>query len=393
MTILPNYTHFASANWDTGTVANVLAYAGQPIDEALIFGIGGGIVAGYFTFDFHGADPQLTFLARYSFDPLKVIYGRLGIKPIVRQTDQPERARRYLLEALDAGQPAIVLADLYSLSYNNLSADPLEWAMMPVLVYGHDDHQAHLADRARVGLTVPADELAAARGRVKKDKHRLWTLPPADLDRLPAAVEQGIRACLNSFYGDPPLAPLKNKFGFAAYQKWADLLVNRKDKLAWSKYFAAGPRFYNGLTSAYRGIELLGTGGAASRPQYADFLEQAAALLDRPALKAAAAPFRAAAARWGELTAALLPESVPLLAETRRLMQREGQLFVEQGGASLAERQQLSARRESLRRQWNDGAALDEAETAALCESLRERVLAVHAAEQTALAALRDALG
>lgn len=393
MIILPNFTHFASANWDTGTVANTLAYAGQPIDEALIFGISGGIVAGYFTFDFHGEDPHLTFLARYSFDPLKVIYDRLGIKPRVRQTDQPELARRYLLETLDAGQPAIVLADMYSLSYNNVAADPLEWAMMPVLVYGHDDHHAHLADRARVGLTVTAGELAAARGRVKKDKHRLWTLPPVDLDRLPAAVEAGLRTCLNSFYGDPPVAPLRNKFGFMAYQKWADLLVNRKDKLAWSKYFAAGPRFYNGLTSAYRSIELLGTGGAASRPQYADFLEQAAALLDRPALKVAAAPFRAAAVRWGELSAALLPETVPLLAETRQLMQRERQLFAEQGGASLPERQQITARRQTLQREWNGRAALDAAETVALCESLRERVLAVHDAEQIALSTLRDALG
>ena len=82
-----------------------------------------------------------------------------------------------------------------------------------------------IADRAHVPLEIEAAELAKARGRVKKVKHRLLTLDPPNLDHLPAAVTQGIRQTISLFTEDPP-AGSRDNFGLAAYQKWADMLVN-----------------------------------------------------------------------------------------------------------------------------------------------------------------------
>ena len=49
------YNHFAGRHWETGSVRNFYAYrgvnaphTGQPYSEALLMGVSGGIVMGYF---------------------------------------------------------------------------------------------------------------------------------------------------------------------------------------------------------------------------------------------------------------------------------------------------------------------------------------------------------
>ena len=127
MTVLNNYRYFLGRHWETGSVCNHWAYqgvtaphTGQPYSEALLLGISGGIVMGYFSFAYEGYDPQARILTRNTFDPLDRLLERLGAVQHLRQTPDPARARRYLLEALDQGLPPIAWADAYSLPYNNL---------------------------------------------------------------------------------------------------------------------------------------------------------------------------------------------------------------------------------------------------------------------------------
>ena len=72
---------------------------------------------------------------------------------------------------------------------------------------------------------------------------------------------------------------------------------------------------YAGLTSAYKYIQLWWTGGRGARHIYADFLDEAAVVLDKPALHEVGGQFRAAAGAWDSLTAGLLPDSVPMFRE------------------------------------------------------------------------------
>ena len=78
MPVLDNYSHFTGRHWETGTVCNYLAYqgitaphTGQPYSEALLLGVSGGVVMGYFTFAYEGYDPHVALLTRNTFDPLK----------------------------------------------------------------------------------------------------------------------------------------------------------------------------------------------------------------------------------------------------------------------------------------------------------------------------------
>ncbi|MBZ0286494.1 MAG: DUF4872 domain-containing protein, partial [Anaerolineae bacterium] len=363
---------------------------GQPLSEALLMGIAGGITAGYFVFEYEGSDPSLHFLTYHLYNGAPtILYDRLGIKKQTKQTDSGEKAFKNLDDALQAGKPAVMWADMFSLTYNNLPQAADMWGVMPLIVYGHEGDTVHIADRARVPLTADTAEFGRAWGRVASEKHRLMTVAEPDFDRLPAAVEAGIRECLQNMLGEPPKAPMKGKFGLDAFTRWADMLINPKEKNGWPKKFTTGARLYNGLVSTVQYIDFYFTGGCGARGVYADFLDEAARILGKPALQQAAQHYRAAVQHWSALTRAALPDDIDLLRETRELMQRRYDLFVNQGAEALPERQEMRARLNQLREQAD---TLNETQAAALRENLRVHVLAVHDAEKEAALALQAAI-
>jgi hypothetical protein len=151
---------------------------------------------------------------------------------------------------------------------------------------------------------------------------------------------------------------------------------------------------YAGLASAFEFAFLFGKGleQDAERGLYADFLGEAATLLGQPGLDEAAAKYRAAAQLWRELPALLLPDEVAPLGETRALMQRKHRLFIEQGGASLAEIRDIYNRLAAIRRDMIAGFPLSNAEVTAHRERLAAHILRIRDAEQEAVTALASAI-
>ena len=111
---------------ETATLANVLAnqgvvsgLTGEPLTEATILGIGGGLGAGYILWEFksHGA-PILTlgFRNQWQYPWIPGWTGktleRLGIEADVHQTGGAKGAREALDARLDAGSPVIASVDL-----------------------------------------------------------------------------------------------------------------------------------------------------------------------------------------------------------------------------------------------------------------------------------------
>ncbi len=398
-----NYKQFSGIHWETGTVRNFFAqrgfkapHSGQAYSEAMLLGVSGGIVMGYFTFLYKGTDPQCHILTRNTFDPLEKMLSRLGVVQTLKQTGIAQKAENILIETLEEGQPAIVWADMWSLPYNALAPDEGMWGAFPVIVYGYEPEEdvVRIADRARVPLTVSTGELAAARGRIKKIKHRLLTLSAPAPEKLATAVRLGIYDTIQLFTEKPPKGS-RNNFGLNAYQFWAKMLRQPKQRLSWEKQFPAGLPMAAGLTSAYNFAFLFGKGGDqdAERGMYADFLDEAALLLAIPALKTAAAQFRAAAAAWQKLPAALLPDEIEPFGESRRLMLQKHLLFLDRGGAALEEIQTINARLGEIHDGMNRDFPLTQAEVESFRERLAEQILAIHDAEATAVKALQDALG
>lgn len=402
MTILQDYDQFRGVHWQTGSVRNFLAYRGftaphtaEPYSEALLLGVSGGIAVGYFTFDYEEYDPQCNILTRNTFDPLDKMLSRLGVVQNLSHTRSAERAETYLLDTLAEGVPAIVWADLWSLPYNALTFDERMWSTFPIVVYGYDREEdvVYIADRARVPLTISGEDLAAARGRIKKDKHRLLTLEAPDADKLATAVTAGIWDAIRLLTEKPPKGS-KNNFGLRALQFWAEMLTQPKKRKSWQKEFPPGLAMYAGLKSAYQFAFLFGKGTEqdAERSRYAAFLDEAAVLLERPGLADAARLYRESGAAWRELPAFLLADEVAPFAETRRLMQQRHQLFLQEGQDALAQMREIDAGLDDLRRQVSEDFPLSARETEAYRERLAGQLLLIREREQTAVETLRETM-
>jgi hypothetical protein len=399
-----NFAKFNGRHWETGSIHNALAlqgvtapHTGQPYSEALLLGVSGGIAFGYFTFEYEGYLPHLAILTRNTFDPLQTILEWLGIPQDVRQTNQVDIAEKTLVETLETGMYPLVWADQFSLPYNDYPYDEGMWGMSPVLAVGLKNRDVQLADRSSQVLRLSMDELTKARGRVKKDKFRFLTLDVPQPAKLAAAVSNGIYQCIQLFTEKPPKGARHN-FGFAAYQRLADMLVNTRNKKSWERFFAPGVRMYHALAGsvgqpgAYAWIQTWGSSPGADRGLYADFLDEAAEILEKPALRESANHFRESCSLWCQLAEAILPDEVPLLGESKTLIQRGHDLFIEQGQSALAEIQEIHARRSELLKQAETDFPLSQAEAAEFRAGLRGYVLKISEVEQQATDSLQRAV-
>jgi hypothetical protein len=391
MSILKNFTQFGAAHWETGSVQHILNYQGSALSEALLLGITGGICVGYFSFAYEGFDPHVALLTRNTFDPLDTLFDRLGVIREVRQTPNAEKGLQNVNRILDEGKPALIFADMYSLDYNATPLDDGMWVFIPMVVYGVENDQAYLSDRSECPLIVPLEMLDRARGRTKDNKYKCMTLDLPSLEKLPRAVQAGIENCIRLYTEMPPKGARTN-FGFAALDHWAELLVKKSGKTAWAKVFPHGREFYAGLVSTYTSIEIFGTGGKASRAQYADFLNEAAALLNKPGLREAGTRFRQSAEMWRELSIALLPDSVEPFRHTRELYQEKSRLFREQGRQAITECQKIRDELHHLKQSVSADFPLSEAECEQLKEVVQAKVLAVRDIEKEAVRIMGEAM-
>ncbi len=399
MVVLKNYKHFDGSHWETGCIYNFFDYrgikaphTGQPYSEALMLGMSGGIVMGYFSFAYKGFDPQARILTRNTFDPRTTMLSRLGVVQNVYQTTNPDKAETNLLRELENGTPALVWADAFSLPYNCLSPEEM-WFMRPVLVYGYDQkaNSVLIADCAQVPLMVTTGELAQARARVKKDKFRVATLEAPDPAKLATAVQQGIWDCIKLFTEKPPKGG-KNSFGFAAYKWLAEQLTNPKARMSWEKEFPAGSRMYSGLIWILTDLVTFAGDDGADRMLYAIFLEEAGLILSKPALQVVAQQFRRSAEAWRRLSLALLPDEVPAFKETRELIVLRRQLFREQGGSAREQIQSINTRLKEIRADVAARFPLDQMQVVAFRENLSAHILAIQDFEKEAVGQLQDVM-
>ncbi|MCP4421914.1 MAG: BtrH N-terminal domain-containing protein [Chloroflexi bacterium] len=400
MPILNNYHQFNGRHWETGSVHNFFAYSGvkaphtgNPYSEALLMGISGGAVMGYFSFAYKGYDPHARILTRNTFNPLETMLSRLGVVQTRRHTTKPQKGIDNLVETLNDGEPAIVWADYFTLPYNAFPYDEGMWAMFPILVYGYDKtaETVFIADRASVPLTISTDALHTARARVKKDKFRVLTLEPPIPDKLPSAVQAGIWDCLKLYTEKPPKGS-KNNFGLAAYQHWIKLLTRPKTRLSWAREFPVGRKMLAGLMGVFSDINCFGKIGYAERDIFADFLDEASIILGKPALQEAAVYFRSSAKAWDAFGQALLPADMPMLAEMSQILLAQRDLLHSKGSAATAKISQLKEHEKELLTLAESEFPLDEKEVETFRANMVEHIVNIHEIEETAVSTLREAI-
>jgi Butirosin biosynthesis protein H, N-terminal/Domain of unknown function (DUF4872) len=385
---------------ETATIAGVLAnrgllapHTGEPLSEAMVLGVGGGVGAGYILWEFQEHTRRVVVLgfrnawqypARWAEKTLR----RLRVPAAVHETGAARKAEAELLAAVGQGVPAIAWVDEQLIGHRHLPDSLAGHGGYPLTVYGVDEQArvALLDDRNRARLTVPLDTLAAARARIASYRQRLLVLdaPAAelDLDGLRGAVAEGLAEQVEH------LSQPSDSFSLPAFRKWARLLTDRRNAKAWPRVFADRAGLFDACVSVYDNVEPVGSWGGNLRGLYADFLDEAAGLLGDDRLRPAAAAYRDLAARWHAVAEAALPADREPFAEVRRLTDELARLLA-RGDAGRPRAAAAAGRLWAARDRWRSEFPAD---ADAFLAGLAEAVGAVYEAETAALAALGGAL-
>jgi Butirosin biosynthesis protein H, N-terminal/Domain of unknown function (DUF4872) len=285
MRSVPGYVHTPGHHCGSTALRNLLRFHGVEISEEMAFGLGAGACFYYVTLE--DASPTRWFNGRTarleeSFDELTG-GGALALRTFEQgEGDAWEAARA----EVDAGNPVLLLTDLYHLDHYGNSA---HFPGHAVVLAGYDDEVAYLSDTGFEELqTTRLENL----DRARHAEHPAYPLAghmfTADAglsaarlrEAVPAAIERAAREMVEpSFPGFS---------GLDAVRRLADEVG------AWPE---AAEDWQWCARFGYQVIERRGTGGGAFRRMYSRFLAEAG----RPEAELAAE----AATSWSELAEAL----------------------------------------------------------------------------------------
>jgi hypothetical protein len=285
MPSVPGYVHTPGHHCGSTALRNLLGFHGVAnLSEEMAFGLGAGACFYYVALE--DASPTRWFngrTARLEENFSELTGGILELRTFDEGDDGAWEAAR---EEVDAGNPVLLLTDLYYLDHYGNSA---HFPGHAVVLAGYDEQYVHLSDTGfeQLQTTTRLEDLDKARhsghpayplaghmftasGGVTQEQLRA---------AIPAAIERAAQAMVASEFGEFS--------GLGAVERLA------KEAGSWPEVaedWQWCARF------GYQVIERRGTGGGAFRLMYSRFLEEAG----RPEAPLAAE----AAARWTELAGA-----------------------------------------------------------------------------------------
>jgi len=274
---------------------------------------------------------------------------RLGVKLSKSETSSPKPARKALDDALAAGKAALCVADIATLPWYGLPRELAGASPHMIAVIGQDGGDFWIDDRSPQPIRFPAEALATSRATYRKAKNRLYTVdgaqPKYDARQ---AIRDAIADTARS-YAEPAVPKsFWVNCGLRGMEKWRAQLTDAKDKKAWPSVFAEGARAYAGLHRAYQCIEHESTAPAAGRPFYAEFLEEAADALSKPALKQAAAAYRTSGELWAQISRSISQCTDAAVRHACEIADRRLELSDAEGAGASKEAAELWQKRNKL---------------------------------------------
>lgn len=283
MPFVPGYVHTPGHHCGSTALRNLLAFHGVEISEEMAFGLGAGACFYYVTIE--DASPTRWFNGRTA--RLEESFDELTGAALTLRTFEPgdgdawEAAR----VEVDAGNPVLLLTDLYYLDHYGNSA---HFPGHAVVLAGYDEEFAYLSD---TGFEELQRTRLESLDRARHSGHPAYPLqghmftasagvtPEQLREAIPAAIERAARAMVEPEFRDFSGLDAVRRLAAEA-GSWPEVAADWQ----WCARFG------------YQVIERRGTGGGAFRLMYSRFLEEAG----RPEAALAAA----AAARWTDLAAA-----------------------------------------------------------------------------------------
>jgi hypothetical protein len=382
----------------TAALANILKfkkvhnpYNEQAYSEALLLGIGGGLDAGVILFQFpHLPNPMLSLGFRNQWNHtqafLEALTDRLNLAVQFQEFDSSKAAQSGLQKTLKNKKLAIVWVDKAFLPYYQLPENLRGYINHQVTVYARDGRlwRLYLDDLSSQPIEIREKTFTAARANLSQNNYLMMVYEGArhlNVQELRGVITQGIRDCTTRL-----TQPLKT-IGISTLETWAEKLTNRHDRLGWPQVFQNQKGLLPVLRTVYESIKLNGTGGFALRKTYADFLHEAAVILNNPALNAVAGQYLQLANHWSILADTALPSSVPDFDRIKRLLNKKHEAY---RNYNLRVYKKNINDLKTLEAKIIGGFPLDDNETDQLFSKMSNQVKLISELEMSAALRLRD---
>ena len=329
--IVPGYPGFSTAaHHDSALLAHLLAQAGvtaphtgEPYSEAMLAGLAGGIGFMYALFEYQGWQPMLTVVAQHHPQPwLPTALDHLGLPHTEQHSSKVTIAMTRLFAVLDGGRAVHCLVDRTGLAWHagrpGIHTDPYG-----VVVAGRDGGTLWLDDGGPAPRPMSEEDFAAAWSGYAKGRHHMRVIgdaAPVIVD-LTEAVRTATRMTVAHLTGPVLGHSFDVNFGFSGMARLADQVRDDRGKTGWARRFGTPELFALAMRRLHDCLEREHTAPGATRPLYAEFLDEAAPVLGGAAavaLREAANLFRESGALWARLASTAAEVSFPPDEEGRR---------------------------------------------------------------------------
>jgi hypothetical protein len=271
---------------------------GAPFTEAMVCGLAGGIGFMYAVFEYKGLPPMVTIVAQHHPDPwAPAALRRAGVAFTEAHSGTPKPALTALRRDLDAGRAVLCTVSRGRLPW--YPGDPFDADPFPVLVTAGSDDEEVVVDDGPRQETVPVDTLVSAWTAHKKGRHHRITIDGA-ASRGDLAIRDAVATTVAHLTGPVLGNAFDVNFGLSGMSRFAEQLADERGKTGWARRFADPAALATGLRRVHEGLERELTAPGATRPLYAQFLEEAGVAPE------AAAAYREAGACWSALAAEAL---------------------------------------------------------------------------------------
>ena len=264
MPAVPGYIHTPGNHCGSTALRNLLAFHGIKLSEEMAFGLGAG--ASFYYLALEDASPSRWFNGRTARleESFRDLTGAALEMRTFASGGGDEEAWAAARAEVDAGNPALLLTDIYYLDHYGNSA---HFPGHAVVLAGYDDEVAQLSDTGFEQLqTTRVENLAKARHSghpaYPLEGHMFTVADTVDRGKLeaeaPRAIAQAAKEMLEPTFGEFGGIPAIERLAAEA-GAWPDVTEDWQ----WCARFA------------YQVIERRGTGGGAFRLMYSRFLEEA----------------------------------------------------------------------------------------------------------------------
>lgn len=396
MALLSNYQQLGGIHPETAAFTNLLAAhgvvspdTGKPLSEAMTFGISGGPGIGYILWEFQEHGSKVLVMAfthrwQYPVEFFQNLADRLGVGVVMHDTGSRKSAQTTLDNALAEGKAALAWIDPAFLPYLQFPPSMEGHTGHFLVLCGREGDGYWIDDLAKHPFWVNEVTVADGRARIGSYKNRLLLVEsvPDELD-LASAIREGIAACVEH------LSAASESFSLPAIQKWAKLMTDAKNKKGWHTVFKDRRGLFSTLRSLFEVIAVQGAPGGL-RPLYADFLREAAPIINNPHLLEVATLYDGLGDQWNALAEVALPDRIAEFSEVKQLLRERRELLL-QGGEVWRESIPLTNHIRTISTAANVEFPMSDSEISALFADLQQRLFALYEGERQAVAALQKA--